>query len=242
MKCKNLIAVFFTLVVFLGFTTCTKQKEFDKISLFKTNSGVSQLLGNLGISSMKIISLNDQTAVYQLVASEFVLNDWKINLNGYIFSVNTVTEGYEVIFENSNSLKRVVFDFNKLKKNIQITEDTFSEEDDVHKGFKIFLRKQISMLLFTEVLNTNTVPTTTIPRLVAPDGGCSRTILSVRTTKSSSIEAVNAATDAFIKAHPDCKKVHGVDSGCLWEDYACVSTQQINCSGGGCDTYFDILD
>lgn len=70
---------------------------------------------------------------------------------------------------------------------------------------------------------------------------CSRTIMALRTTKSRAMAYITSATNDFIKAHPDCKKVFGIDSGCLWGDYGCVATQELSCSGGGCDVSYGSL-
>jgi hypothetical protein len=63
---------------------------------------------------------------------------------------------------------------------------------------------------------------------------CMRTIVSFRTTKSKAEYYVNSAVNAYIKAHPDCSRAYGLDSGCIWGDYGCVATQEILCTGGGC--------
>jgi len=59
---------------------------------------------------------------------------------------------------------------------------------------------------------------------------CRRTAISVRISKSSSVDHLNSFVDNYLGSHRLCSREHGVDSGCLWGDYACVSTQSIVCS------------
>lgn len=58
---------------------------------------------------------------------------------------------------------------------------------------------------------------------------CKRTAISIRLTKSASVDHLNAFVDNYLGSHSNCSRLHGVDTGCLWGDYGCVSTQQIQC-------------
>jgi hypothetical protein len=58
---------------------------------------------------------------------------------------------------------------------------------------------------------------------------CKRTAISVRLTKTASIDHLNGFVDSYLGSHRNCTRLHGVDSGCMWGDYGCVSTQQIQC-------------
>ncbi|MGV3764870.1 MAG: hypothetical protein ACO1NW_02015 [Chitinophagaceae bacterium] len=66
------------------------------------------------------------------------------------------------------------------------------------------------------------------------DFNCRKTVVSFRKTRSSASENVGTFAKTFIKTHPDCKLIYGVDSGCLWEDYGCFATQELECTGNSC--------
>jgi hypothetical protein len=59
---------------------------------------------------------------------------------------------------------------------------------------------------------------------------CNKTAISIRVTKTASIDHLNAFVDSYLGSHSNCSRLHGVDSGCLWGDYGCISTQQIQCT------------
>lgn len=64
---------------------------------------------------------------------------------------------------------------------------------------------------------------------------CDRTIVSIRNSKSASEHHVAEAVTDFLEDHEDCQTIYGVDTGCLWGDYICISSQSIRCSGATCD-------
>lgn len=66
------------------------------------------------------------------------------------------------------------------------------------------------------------------------DFNCRKTAVSFRTSRSSASEHVTKFANDYIKTHPDCRKIYGVDAGCLWEDYGCMATQEIECTGSSC--------
>lgn len=48
-------------------------------------------------------------------------------------------------------------------------------------------------------------------------------------TRSAAEYELNAYVDVFLGNNTNCSRKYGVDAGCLWEDYACVATQAIEC-------------
>lgn len=64
---------------------------------------------------------------------------------------------------------------------------------------------------------------------------CEYALSSWYTTKSRSVSAIARHTKSFLKSHPDCHTIYGVDTGCLWGDFGCVSVQAVECHGASCN-------
>lgn len=80
--------------------------------------------------------------------------------------------------------------------------------------------------LYNELTNTDLV------REIIPADNplmCRMTAVSIRITRSASIDHLNHFVDTYLSSHPKCSRLHGVDTGTLWGDYGAISTQQIQC-------------
>jgi hypothetical protein len=64
--------------------------------------------------------------------------------------------------------------------------------------------------------------------------GCAYYAYSVSTNRSLAEGTVVRITRSWLAVHFDCKTEYGMDTGCLWGDFACVATQRIVCSGWSC--------
>ena len=60
-------------------------------------------------------------------------------------------------------------------------------------------------------------------------GPCSWTVINVGGTKGIAIDRTNREVNAFLSNHLDCRAVLNVSVGCVWEDFYCLATQEIQC-------------
>lgn len=183
-----------------------------------------------------------------------------MNLNSSSLNIKNSRNTYELILKINN--KNNIYVLNKVNKEI------FKIEQGKNVYMETLLKNKreetilaIAMITFSEIMtksnnefggkinnqnSTNVTFGKNNYRLVNNDPemspACERTIATIRPTETGAISNVTAATNKFIKDHPDCKRVYGVDTGCLWGGYACIATQSISCSGGGCDVPYSILD
>lgn len=55
------------------------------------------------------------------------------------------------------------------------------------------------------------------------------TAMYMQYTRSAAEYELNAYVDRFLSENTNCSRKYGVDAGCLWEDYSCIATQEIEC-------------
>lgn len=193
----------------------------------------------LGIESIERISPLIGNVV------EFRLNGGFRNLNGATVHTAGATLAYKLGPDESISLS---FSNESISSALQIN----SRE----KTFKLNYNGQHYDAASVEQLNDNQIAMLSLltiayleltdkslPRLEkdkdaqnikTEDYKCRKTVVSFRTTRSSASENVSNFAKTFIKTHPDCRLIYGVDSGCLWEDYGCFATQELECTGNSC--------
>lgn len=196
-----------------------------------TNIYNSKWTQKVGVKSITYISTTNGVENFQLNAIEKNINGYSVNLNAANFSVKVVDSiitlklaisGSPIIEYTMNKNSKVVID----NSSSQIVNDEYLLND--HNNTKFGL----ALSLYDATFN----PNPDLPAALPPGGGsgCDRTIMSFRKSRSFAEMRCSSAASAFCAAHPDCTTVAGVDSGCLWEDYCCVATQEIHCTGAGC--------
>ncbi len=221
-------------------SSTSKMNTQDKIS---TNEINQDLLSTItGITAIEKISNNERGQEFRLIATSKVVNNYGFDLNDLTVFLQEDINSKTIKFStNENGLQSEIFyyfstDSNSKKAidltNKQIIDETYLDDE------KNNVKYQIALLVLTKIEEGNIKENGFIFNANNSNSlskkACERTITSLRYSRSSASNHVKSATDKFIAEHPDCKRVDGVDAGCLWEDYGCVATQAISCSGGGC--------
>lgn len=175
--------------------------------------------------------------MYSIEADAKIVNNYMINLDDAkltVESLSTSSKKLILVYKSNDSKNKLTYILNdsiytifKKVGNNQIPSSNLIS--DTTEEIKLF----ICLALFNEISSSNADIIT--KQINSERVACSRTIISLQSTRSSATSNVTTTTDAFIKAHPDCKKEYGVDAGCVWEDYLCMATQSIICNGTGCD-------
>ena len=84
----------------------------------------------------------------------------------------------------------------------------------------------LAVTLYMEATSTD------FPRSGEPLGRitykCAKTAVTFRKTRTEAVDKLNSFVDNYISTH-SCKRKYGIDSGCVWEDFLCVSVQQLEC-------------
>lgn len=167
-----------------------------------------------------------------------IFNNFFVGLNSSELLVDDAEQIIIAELRLRNSETKIKFKIDKATQEIT-DEETSQKVDNVYLS-DIKRNTKLSVLLI--VLNA-TRPTTDIelsdnfyfPNHSQSLRACRRTIVSIQDRRSSAISTVEAITIGFLRNHPDCRRRFGVDSGCLWGDYLCIATQEIECTGGGCN-------
>ena len=190
----------------------------------------------LGVVEIRRTSLIKNKAVFSLHAHSIKLNGIDVNLNKAQFEL-TLLDSTLTVISLSNQNEKFSIRFNKRMNEITYVEKSFDlknkSTDDLSKDEQAMLSQIIC--IYTELTNPNIVrkaPKSDNNQVLA---SCYYVASSFRYTKSSSVGHLNAFVDSYLASHKDCHKVFGVDSGCLWGDYGCVSTQEIHCHGASCN-------
>lgn len=209
----------------------------------------------MGINSILETSKNTSISTFEIIAKAKIINNIEFNLNLIKLNVKEDDKNINLILLVNEKLKYSFILDKKTKliyksvNNRIISFENFvkDKKDETYFAIAMVLLDNIknagkNAVLNSKIENNNLSNPNNSPignkLSVLPEGeegGCERTIMSIRTTESSAISHVNSATATYIEDHPDCKKIYGVDTGCLWGGYGCVATQSIKCTGGGCD-------
>lgn len=215
----------------------------EKQNLTKSTD-VSSMAKSLGIVSINKAFVADTKTEYKIVANPKVVNDFNINLNDVVYEITEINGEINLhLYKNLDINGNLQFPDLKFKlsngiiidlqNNIQINDQELEANDKLH------LQVLISMIILNEIKNpqSNIANNDFQGRLKS----CDRTIAAIRSSRSSATNGVNSATNRFITGHADCTRVNGVDAGCIWGDYGCVASQEIHCTGGGCDVSYGSL-
>lgn len=219
-----------------------KNPQFAKIDNY--GNTVSNFAQELGIT-------NFSTLVNTSNRKEIKISAFEKNINGFLVNLNSATVKISTNQGNSITSIQVILDNSKTIINFKLFDKDKSiiDEETKEKISKQFLKEKdkvrlyIALVIYNELYNPYLEKTGFVNNTLSfrVKKSCEMTIMGIDYTKSSSVELCNNASNEFIKAHPDCKKMYSVDSGCLWGDYGCVSTQAITCTGGGCDVPYGFL-
>jgi hypothetical protein len=194
----------------------------------------------VGIDTLTRTALTENSVTYRLSGVGLMLNDFFENYNDYLFSYEILDTVLSLVkLEKAdktttlilNSSTRTIY---HVESNTTISNEFLEENHSYHNPISV------AGVLYNEIKNPNLERFPKEASKVRPpweDGEpgirpCYRTALSTRTSRSRVIEAINDYVDRLLKNHPECSRVHGVDVGCMWEDFMCFATQEIKCNGG----------
>lgn len=244
-----------------GFYSCKKNHPEPPI-IISENNGLSKITTSVGVNLISQIGDDD---IYLINSKLKEINNVSLDLNNGKFIIKKIGDNFniELITKNNGRYSYVLE--NKSKSIIRLNNKKNSPDIAENKNESTFL--VISMIIFNDIMNKKeNIPLVNKPEknnisLQNPNpqilfgnnlksfvdeggsgGGCERTIISLRTTETRAISHVNSATDEFLKEHKDCKRIYGIDSGCIWGGYGCIATQSITCTGGGCNVSYGQLD
>ena len=237
----KLFSFIFALSIFVF--SCSKQTaphvDLNLVHKAPVITNLAKFTRALGIKSIERIS--------PLIGNEveFKLNGGFRNLNGATVQTAGATLAYKLepdesvalSFSNESTVAALLINSRektfKLDYNGQLYEAASVEQLNDN---------QIAMLSLLSVvyleLTDKSLPRSgkdkDVQDIKSEDFNCRKTVVSFRKTRSSASENVGTFAKTFIKTHPDCKLIYGVDSGCLWEDYGCFATQELECTGNSC--------
>ncbi|RYF11095.1 MAG: hypothetical protein EOO42_21785 [Flavobacteriales bacterium] len=261
-KSLTLILIALTISVIVSCRKSSRSGTVDDKAISQiTKSELSVVANKLGLATIdKMSNSGEDVGFYSIKGRKVIINDIQVDLSKVNIAIEDTQSGYKLVLSVGTKQSTYVLQ-NSNKKAFKIINGNSIPVDQLLKDKKEETYFLIAMLVFSEIKtnpksqNTDNVsyeyPTASqksnfsFARFSdgpAVEAGCSRTVASIQTTNSGSIAGVNAATARFLKAHSDCSKVGGVDSGCLWGGYACVATQSIKCTGGGCQVPYGEFD
>jgi hypothetical protein len=247
---KKLVLFSLVILLFSCSTESVVQKDGIKIlAASKESQFLSTFSTSLGIDTISMISNSSTIKIYGISGKKRNVNNINVNLDGAKFTIETGGSEYKLILELNEQYnnRKLIYSLDKLTKvitNLTNQEKLLVQNSNLNNLEETKLLTVLT--LFNEVRSSDSQTLTadvkkSISTREAKSQSCDRTIMSVRSTRSSAISNATTATNTFIKAHPDCHTVYGVDSGCIFEDYGCVATQSVSCSGGGCDVSYGEL-
>jgi hypothetical protein len=211
----------------------TKSKNITTLSKFSTLIGLYQIEQK---------ELTNKRGVFVLKAAAKNINNNQINLNGSEFVIEAKPD-YSILISLNNKDEKFSLLFNKeiktvtfLEKNINMSNNSIMSlsNSDENKLVQI-------VCLYNELTNPDIVRNQI--KLDKPSSAiankayytCTYTAASFRSSRSSATYHVNKFVNTYLSTHTDCKRLYGVDAGCLWGDYGCVATQEIECNGASCN-------
>jgi len=246
----------FLLVGLLLFISCEKQTTNESLSNLNgsvtagesanlvTAIAASSFSTYSGIDSIVKTSATLTTKSYRIVGGIKIVNNIAIGLDSAVFTITNNTSDYTIALSKSNigtltyvldkSTKKV---YRKVGSTLTLIDANFLSSN--LESTRFFA----SITIFSDVMNSDGADCILVGQGATSKTtqSCDRTIVSLNSSKSASVGGCSSATNTFISAHPDCHTVYGVDSGCLWGDYMCVSSQAITCNGSGCDVGYGQL-
>lgn len=222
--------------------SCNENEEIiNQVQMFETNE--DSFLQKIGVVLVSKINNGE----YKLYGCQKIINDTYANLENYIVKLKLDSDGYEILSLINPEYKELDFKFAfkdckiidfKTKK--VVDENYLSDSDknnlvfiisviyteikknEFTKEFKSVTSKHFNDILIEARQDINT------------RSACNRTISSIQYTRSRTEASLILTTRNFLSSHTDCRHIYGMDSGCLWGDYGCVATQEIECSGSTC--------
>ena len=251
-----------SLICILFFFTISCKKNDVKPLMFLTKeNGLSRLSAQLGIKAIGETENN----IFSIKANSKVVNNIPFNLNETKLTILTDKNFYHLSLKIKTN-ENVFFALEKSTKKVyKVVKGNMIELENI-TNIKDITYFTIAMSLFNDIMTAKetysknnkdeqdiindkqsnlkeTFQNSKTSYIDENDaGGCERTIVSIRSGESRAIAYVTAATDDFIKAHPDCKRIYGIDTGCVWGSYICIASQSIKCSGGGCNVGIGTLE
>lgn len=237
------------LLSLVAISSCRNENEINRESDNSVNlvNQLDKVVENtvspdiFNIHSIKYLNGESGVYKYSIKAFDKVINNFKVNLDGVDLEVR-IHNDEKIIKINNDQLGsniNIQYFFSK-EKTIDLSNGRNVNEEYLNDSKNNTKYTIASVLLHYLLKNSLEGGDFDIKGIF--NRSCSRTITSLRYTRSSAEDHVNAATNNFIASNPSCRRIHAVSVGCLWEDFGCVAVQEISCSGRVCEERsFEIL-
>lgn len=227
---KNLSKIAaFVITLSLFFFACNQDEStFEKNDLSvieKESTFLSLNTQKLGIRS---IMLPDKR-------SKLLINSSEVKINGSIFNVSDLEidfieeiDYFMISLDNNRSVK-----VNKDGSDIIINHSSLKfslPELDKYEFKDIALNEIYTLLVISEDLllkglnRTNSV--NTFSKIKCGDW----VYINTGTGRSSSEARLQREIDGVLEDNPNCTKLGGIDTSCIWDNNACWSTIEIECN------------
>lgn len=229
--------------------SCTRNQSDDQYLSNIRTTAKNSLARSLGVISIKQTSNSTLDIItFEILSyNPIILNDYSVDLTMTQFKMIKYKGGIEFYIkkmgDKENSLN-LHYKFGNDKSIVDLTNNKIVDDfyfNDTRLSTKLTLSIVLIDLLESNNFSEEMEDEFDNNYLYGRAEGCSRTITSIRYTRSSAEYHVNEATNTYLNENPGCERVYGVDSGCVWEDYGCVASQEIRCTGSGCDTVIGVL-
>lgn len=205
-------------------------------------SGHTSLIEKTGLKKVLATKKSAFSRTYKIFAKNVNINGFDINLDSAEFKIQNISKGELVSLKLNNQksfnllIKKIDKEIWDLDKNELLTKSLSLDSSINWTNTK----NAIVLILYYNLDFVNKIQEQ--QNWAGKDlYECKRAIVALNTTRSSAIENLTSTVTAFIKQHPDCSTKYGIDSGCLWEDYLCIASQEIICNGSGCSESFGAL-
>ena len=249
---KKITITLITLYIIIFITlSCKKNKQVEvqeysqKLGLYNSDKKIttlSNLTRVLGITSLDRQSIDYNSVEYKFTGGQRKINNYSINLNEAVFTYSLDKNGTiniklnnkdKIVSLSINSIKKTIF---YKEKNILLSESnskvelTEVDNSDISIAVSLLLE-----LTDPEIKRLSPLGKSNDKNIVTHSTTCEYALSSWYTTKSRSESAIASHTQSYLKSHPDCHTIYGVDTGCLWGDFGCVSVQAVECHGASCN-------
>lgn len=185
----------------------------------KENNYLSSNALKIGINSISIIKDNImiESKPVKFNGSEYTLPNFKLETNKNMFKI-ILNENKSLSFDRMT--KKVFIDFNgKVFNLLDIAKYDLSE---------IETREIISILVIGEDLFLKDITREKSKPLTMNKCG-EWVYINTGSGRSSSDARLTRELEGVLKDNPNCSRLGGNDTSCLWENSACFTTAEISC-------------
>lgn len=234
------IKIIMTVAMAIAIGSCSKNESPLAIpNKEKEIIGFSELGRAIGLGQLERTHWNSQSVQYNIKAGKaglvFSGGEHMINLNA---SVVTYSAGKIVQLKSPDHVISTL-DVTKgmlvvNKKSIRLTSETIEQlSPSEHEALIILscLYAEIAVTKSKSELESLSQRPAEVPGYDTPAAGpCSWTVVNAGGSRGIAIDRTNREVRAFLSNHLDCRSVLSVSVGCIWGDFYCVATQEIQCT------------